>query len=54
MDIPTADEMVELMDKLDNHFNTQLMKAIFTLRANKAWKKAGSGKAGLASGNQLI
>lgn len=44
-DIPAADDLVEPMEKLDSHMSTQLMKAVATLSASNATKRAGRGGA---------
>lgn len=48
-DIPAADDLVEPLEKLDVHLSTQLMKAVATLNASNATKRAGGG--GAAGGN---
>lgn len=44
-DHPATDDLFELLKKLDTHMNTQLMKAIATLSASNATKRAGRGEA---------
>lgn len=49
--MPTADDMLEIMEKMDSHYNTQLLKAVATLKAHNAGKKTGQGRGGAADGN---
>lgn len=42
-ELPTADDLVEPMEKLYSHMATQLMKAVATLGASNATKHAGKG-----------
>lgn len=42
-DVAAADDLTEPMEKLDTHITTQLMKAVATLSAGNATKRAGKG-----------
>lgn len=42
-DMVAADDLVESIDKLDSHMNSQLMKAVATLSASNATRRAGNG-----------
>jgi len=44
-DVPAADDLVGPLEKLDTHMSTQLMKAVATLSASNATKRAGKGGA---------
>lgn len=50
-DVAAADDMVEPLEKLDAHMTSQLMKAVATLSASNATKRAGKKKGG-AAGDQ--
>lgn len=44
-EISAAEDMIEPLERLDSHMTTQLMKAVATLSASNATKKAGRGGA---------
>jgi hypothetical protein len=44
-DIPATDDLEEVMEKLDTHVATQLMKAVAPLHATNAVKRSGDGGA---------
>lgn len=47
-----ADNLIELMDKLDSHFTTQLMKMVANLGAHNATKRAEGSNKGDAAGKK--
>lgn len=51
IDLLDADNMVELMYKLDWHMMTQLMKAVANFRTRNTKNKSGGGKGSAASGH---
>ena len=46
-DVPASDDLIEPMERLESHMATQLKKAVATLSASNAMKRAG-GKGGAA------
>lgn len=47
-----ADDLVEPMEELDSHFTTQLIKAVATIGAHNATKRAGGSHKGNATGKK--
>ena len=47
MDVPAADDMVELLGTLDSHMMTQLLKAVATFKVSNK-RKSGKQKGGAA------